>query len=68
MFANFLYGSTDCYFLSQLNNCGALIQVRRKYLRLCSNRIVVTIRERNTVHLLGKNRLQYSEEAFAMLV
>ena len=50
-FVNFLYGSTDCYFLTQVQDCGAIIKVRQNYLQLLWNRIVATIRRRNTAHL-----------------
>ena len=55
MFANFLYGSAVCYFLSQLNERVATIKVRRHYMRLCRNRIVVTMKTRNTARLSGEN-------------
>ena len=55
MFANFLYGSIGSYFLTQLNDCGAIIKVRRNYAHLGCNRIVATIMRHNTVHLLNKN-------------
>ena len=29
MFANFLHGNTDCYSMSQFNDCNAIIKVRR---------------------------------------
>ena len=56
MFAKFLDGSTDCYFLRQLNNCGAIIKLRRNHVRLCSNQVVATKSRRNTVHRVRKIR------------
>ena len=67
MFAGVLYGSTDCYYLSQLNDCGAIIKVRRNHVRLCWGRIVETIWRRNIVHLFRKNDCS-CEKASAMLV
>ena len=43
MFADFLCGSTGCYFLSQLNDGVAIIKVTRNFVGLCCNRIVATI-------------------------
>ena len=55
MFADLLYGSTDCHFLPQLQDCGEMIKVGSGYVRLCCNLIAATMRRRNIAQLFGKN-------------
>ena len=48
------FSTVQIGFLSQLNDCDAIIKARQNHLRPYCNRIIAIIGRCNTVHLLGK--------------